>query len=502
MKCPNCGNELEEGHLICEVCGEEIQMVPDFEPEIENKIESSITETLSTLAALQEDGQPSGGGEGNSGHELTDSVNDKGRHDDAARGGQSSAAKKARRNSRIWIAAVTAALLVLAAVAYGLYAGYVRSVDYRMEKARTYAADGDYAQAVACLEDLYRDHPELSKVLFMEADYYYLQNDNVSAVQALTRVIDKGDYPDADLQEAYGKIVTIYANQGEYGKINELLLACQKPEIREQFLDYMALPPEFSYVEGSYDGMIPLKLSANTSGTIYYTTDGSRPTMGSPVYMAPLFLEAGEHTVSAFFVNDYGIESDIVSKTYTVNIPAPNPPEIALYSGEYTEPAMIEVEEAAGCSVYYTTDGSNPTEASVPYTGPIPLPLGRSVFKFVNISEDGVSSEVTDRVYTLRLTNAISASEAVDALTARLVETGYLQDGEGHGGQGDGIFSYRVSSAIRIGAADDYYTVYEYYAAGTEAPVQTDKVFLVNLHTGETAQLTYDENGGFVAAAL
>ena len=129
MKCPNCGNELEEGHLICEVCGEEIQMVPDFEPEIENKIESSITETLSTLAALQEDGQPSGGGEGNSGHELTDSVNDKGRHDDAARGGQSSAAKKAQRNSRIWIAAVTAALFVLAAVAYGLYAGYVRSVE-------------------------------------------------------------------------------------------------------------------------------------------------------------------------------------------------------------------------------------------------------------------------------------------------------------------------------------------------------------------------------------
>ena len=50
MKCPNCGNELKEGHLICEICGYEIQIVPDFEPEIEN----SITETLSTLAAMQE----------------------------------------------------------------------------------------------------------------------------------------------------------------------------------------------------------------------------------------------------------------------------------------------------------------------------------------------------------------------------------------------------------------------------------------------------------------
>ena len=45
MKCQNCGNEIEEGHLICEVCGNEIQIVPDFEPELEN----SITEALSTL---------------------------------------------------------------------------------------------------------------------------------------------------------------------------------------------------------------------------------------------------------------------------------------------------------------------------------------------------------------------------------------------------------------------------------------------------------------------
>ena len=36
MKCPKCGNELEEGKLLCEKCGEEIQIVPDFENEIMN----------------------------------------------------------------------------------------------------------------------------------------------------------------------------------------------------------------------------------------------------------------------------------------------------------------------------------------------------------------------------------------------------------------------------------------------------------------------------------
>ena len=36
---------MKDGHLYCEVCGEEIKIVPDFEPEIEY----SIQETLSGI---------------------------------------------------------------------------------------------------------------------------------------------------------------------------------------------------------------------------------------------------------------------------------------------------------------------------------------------------------------------------------------------------------------------------------------------------------------------
>ncbi len=46
MVCPKCGCEWKDGHLYCDSCGMELQIVPDFEPEIEN----SITETLSTVA--------------------------------------------------------------------------------------------------------------------------------------------------------------------------------------------------------------------------------------------------------------------------------------------------------------------------------------------------------------------------------------------------------------------------------------------------------------------
>ena len=44
---------MEYGYLYCAQCGMEIQIVPDFEPEIEN----SITETLSTVAEEIEEGR-------------------------------------------------------------------------------------------------------------------------------------------------------------------------------------------------------------------------------------------------------------------------------------------------------------------------------------------------------------------------------------------------------------------------------------------------------------
>ncbi len=444
MKCPNCGNEMEEGHLICEVCGNEIRIVPDFEPEIEN----SITEALSTLAALQDEEQA------DKKAETVQEPDEKQEEAEAVDKEKAYREEKKRiyeRSRKLGVLIAVGIMLFIALIFWMFYSYHVQTVSYQVDKAKEYAARGDYEEAISYLDNAYKKDDTQARILFLKADYFYLMTDNESALQALKQVIDKGIYPYEDVEEAYDKMITIYTREERYEDINELLLSCKEDSIVNMFQSYMAKEPEFSYVEGDYAEVIPLKLSSNTSGTIYYTTDGTMPNESSQVYTAPLFLENGDHTISALFINDYGIRSEVVSKSYHINLEVPNAPEVELYSGIYTQPMMISVNEQAGCSTYYTTDDSQPTKDSVPYSGPIPMPLGTTNFKFVNVSEDGIYSDVTMRTYTLRLHNTLTTDEAVERLVNRLVEIHYLLNADGKVELQSGTFSYQFSSVLQIG---------------------------------------------------
>ncbi|MBD5520425.1 MAG: hypothetical protein HDR03_04265 [Lachnospiraceae bacterium] len=484
MKCPKCSNEMKEGQLICEACGHEIRIVPDFEPEIEN----SITETLSTLAALQDEDKPDADN-----HKDTENI-------EKEKDSEKKRADKSRKmGTRIGI--IVSAVLILFLFVYMFYTYHVGSVSYQVDKAKEYAAQGEYEKAINCLDIAYKKDDTQPQILFLKADYYYLLFDNESALLELKKIIDNGSYPYEAVEEAYDKMVAIYSKEERYEDINELLLNCKEDTIVNMFQSYLAKAPEFSYTEGNYEEVIPLKLSSNTSGTIYYTSDGSIPDEKSRIYTAPLFLESGDYTISAVFVNDYGIKSEVVSKSYHIDIEIPNEPEVNLNSGEYNEPMRISVSAENGCDIFYTTDGTEPTKDSVPYTGPIPMPLGTTHFKFVNISEEGVASEVTMRTYVLKLEGTISTDEAVEVLIDCLVETGYLEDKNGNIPQQNVTYSYQFSSVISIDG-EVYFTVNEYYDDGTGILSRTDKVFIVQAYTKEVAKLGYGENGEFKALLL
>ncbi len=481
MKCPNCGCEMAEGHLYCEKCGMEIQMVPDFEPEIEN----SIIETLSTMGEEIE-GSASAAGE-KAGTEK--------KEPDTKEPRAKSINEKEPEKNWLLLSLITFISVTVAAAFIAVFLYHRYSVAYQIEQARKYADQQDYDQAIGYLEKARTLKNDAADIVLMESNYYYQMGEKQKAVDVLLELIGNRALAYEEKEKAYESIFTIYDEEERYEEINALLMECEDGNIVNQFQQYMAMTPEFSYVSGNYDEIITLRISANTTGKIYYTLDGTNPDQNSNIYTAPLFLESGEYQIAAVFINDYGIESQVGRSWYVINLTMPDPPELLLYSGDYHVPTRIEVILPEMGTVYYTVDGSTPSKDSLKYTGPIEMPLGKSNFKFVTISEEGVSSEVISRSFDFTLQTDVTLQKAVENVTKALFDRKVLLDLQGHaqGIQGKYVFEY--DTIVEIPNLGYYYMLNEYIESENGSREKTERLYAVEVYTGAPNRLIYDENG-------
>lgn len=478
MKCPKCGSEIREDHLYCEKCGMEIRIVPDFEPEIEN----SITKTLSGVGAEIKGGE---------------------KQKEESREEEKETEKKEEvetffqeENGRNWIFASMVTLIIIALIATGasafMYMNY--SASHQVKTARRYAEEGNYDKAIKHLDKAVKLDEKNAEIVLLQSSYYYASGNAEQAAEVILNLIEREQLTHEDMEKAYASVIAIYDEEGRYEEINELLLQCQDKEVVTVFQNYMAMAPEFSFVTGSYDEVVPLKLSANTTGKIYYTMDGSTPTQSSKVYTAPVFLESGKYQIAALFVNDYGIQSNVVKNWYEINLTIPDAPKVFLYSGRYEVPTLIEVEMPLSGTVYYTTDGSVPNVNSQKYTEPVPMPLGRSNYKFVVISEEGVASEVISRSYEFKLDTDVSTDKAVQNVKWALMEREVLTDIQGHAQGSKGRYVFQYDTIVQI-EENYYYEIVEYYEDTGGSRSRTGHLYAVEVYSGRTNRLIYDEQG-------
>ena len=115
---------------------------------------------------------------------------------------------------------------------------------------------------------------------------------------------------------------------------------------------------------------------SNASDIIYYTTDGTEPTLSSSVYSSPIKVSK-TMTIKAFGYNE-GAEpqsGSVYEFAYKIDPDADVEPPVITpnkKSGKYTE-ALSDIKftitdnKSNGVKVYYTTDGSVPTESSSEY---------------------------------------------------------------------------------------------------------------------------------------
>ena len=162
--------------------------------------------------------------------------------------------------------------------------------------------------------------------------------------------------------------------------------------------------PALSVASGTYTDALSLEItSSETDVNIFYTTDGTTPDETSTPYTTTISLPLGTTTVSAITEID-GLVSEMTEGTYTV---IPSSPEFSVASGTYNSGTVVSLTTLlTGTNIYYTTDGSDPTTTSTPYTSAITL-TSTTTLKAIAV-KDGVSSNISEATYTIRSGSLVS----------------------------------------------------------------------------------------------
>lgn len=452
MICPKCGKDILDGHMYCEDCGYEINLVPEFEA----KVEDHITESIQNVV-------------------------------DKAKLNEESTQNKEKRNKVFYISTSLAAVLAFLLVSV-LICGITiwRQSSFVQEMlVEYYIDDEDYDKAITYLKDTIAKDPSKISLQFKLCELYMTLGEEEVALDIYDTIAKDTTYTFEERVATIEKIVSYYAGQKKYKLISEYLSDFDDEKIQMAFLDYMVAPVEFSQTEGTYTSLITLKLSSNAIGTIYYTTDGSKPTKRSPEFMNTIFLEPGENVVSAFFVNDYGVESKVVTKTYTIESKRVNPPEVLTYSGSYNCPVKVNLEKDYNTRVFYTTDGSVPNANSNLYSGSLYLPVGKSTFKFIAIDPRGNVSDVVTREYEVTLDTDLTPEFAEALLVEYLVGKGNQSDGNGHIKVDDThifVYEYLYPISLEVGK-DCYYFAEVLRDTTTKEQARTNSYYGVDIRT-------------------
>lgn len=190
---------------------------------------------------------------------------------------------------------------------------------------------------------------------------------------------------------------------------------------------HISVPPPAVYFDkaaGAYISGTNVTVTGSEAGTIYYTTDGSTPTVASTVYTAPISLTV-DITLQAILVTAGNGTSAVASAAYTVDSLAPTVifPNSAAGVGSVVPNGTIALSLSETGTIYYTTDGSTPTVASAVYSTPIAgITSGTKTIKAIGKDTVGNISAVFTCVYYPRptLTFSITPGSTVPGCSLKI----------------------------------------------------------------------------------
>ncbi|WP_236657403.1 chitobiase/beta-hexosaminidase C-terminal domain-containing protein [Acidisarcina polymorpha] len=155
---------------------------------------------------------------------------------------------------------------------------------------------------------------------------------------------------------------------------------------------------------------------ASPGAKIYYTTDGSTPSISSNLYTGPFTITSSKIITAVANAPGY-LQGPSSTATYTSSVTTMDP-SLSLAAGEYSGPQMLTITDSSpGAVIYYTVDGSTPTTSSNIYAQPLNIPVPETVQTLAVAPGLSPSFVVTavytiDPLYTFAYPNGFVGSES------------------------------------------------------------------------------------------
>jgi uncharacterized repeat protein (TIGR03803 family) len=160
--------------------------------------------------------------------------------------------------------------------------------------------------------------------------------------------------------------------------------------------------PTFSPGAGTYDTVQTVLINDSTSGaSIRYTTDGvTTPTETVGTFYTGSISISNTTKLEAIAYKAGMTDSMVTTGQYTL-MPLPAAPVFSPGPGTYasTSAPTVTITSLDASSIYYTTNGSNPTSSSTLYTAPIPISTSLTL-KAIGTNAAGMSP-VASGIYVL-----------------------------------------------------------------------------------------------------
>lgn len=214
-------------------------------------------------------------------------------------------------------------ILVVAVAAFIGYSQFSKASEVKacIAAGNRYLTELDYEQAIASYQQAL-DIDDKNKEANMGLAQAYDSNNMYTYAEAIYKNMLEID----NLQtEVYEKLADVYMRQEKLDEAKALLEQAMEVTEDETITElyYVTRPeaPTVNHGAGEYADRIRVELiPSGEYQTIYYTTDGSEPTVESAVYSTPLILRNGKTVLKAMVVNTTGYQSDIAVYEYDIKI--------------------------------------------------------------------------------------------------------------------------------------------------------------------------------------